>query len=165
MLRHIGFHAALLGGASALMVCVGSARAQNILANPDMDNAAVSTQVLATPVSWNAVANKTISGPFNDGMSSEGFANVQQPGGLGLFFKPFQGNVQTGDRITATLYQDNAATAGLSYTLTGWAGAGASYIGLSDPSVLSEFHLSFFDAGNNLLSDAVINLAPGLGVP
>jgi len=158
MLRHFGFHAALLGGAFALTAWVGSARAQNILTNPDMDNTSVSTQVLATPTNWVAAASKTISGPFNDGMSSEGFANVQQPGGFGLFFKPFQGNAQTGDKISASISQDNPATPGFPYKMTGWAGAGASYIGLTDPTVSTEFHLQFLNSSNAVIADNALNL-------
>src|SRR5438876_2363498 len=104
-----------------LLACGSRVAKADLLSNGNLDLAAVSSQVLPTPVGWVAVANKTISGPFNDGMSSEGFANVLAPGGLGLFFKPFQGNASTGDKITASLYQDNPGTPGLSYTLTGWA--------------------------------------------
>jgi len=81
----------------------------------------VSTQVLATPTSWTALAVKSASGVFNDGMSSEGFANanVPDPGGaFGLFFKPFQGSIVTGDLLSATLFQDKPASAGQTYTLT-----------------------------------------------
>src|SRR5438552_11020395 len=135
----------------------------NLLSNGNLDNISVSGQVLATPTGWIAAANRSSTGPFNDGLSSEGFANVADPGGYGVFFKPFQG--QTTNKITASLYQDNAGTPGLNYTLTGWAGAGASYIGLTDPTVKSEFHLKFFDSANNLLADTSFNLAPGLAVP
>src|SRR5436190_6340256 len=166
MLRHFGFRIALLAAAFGMMAWVGSARAQNLLTNPDLDNAAVSTQVLPTPTGWVATATKTISGPFNDGMSSEGFANVLQPGGLGLFFKPFQGSITTGDKISASLYQDNPATAGLPYTLKGWAGAGTGYIGLTDPTVKSEFHIDFLNAASIVIGGATLDLAAsGLGVP
>src|SRR5690242_16131670 len=64
--------AALLCGAfAALMLVVGSARAQNLLTNPDLDVTSVSTQVNPTPTGWNASASRTVSGSFNDGMSSE----------------------------------------------------------------------------------------------
>src|SRR4051794_14023486 len=61
------------------------------LVNGLLDATSVSSQVLATPTGWVVDAFKTVSGPFNDGASSEDFANVEAPGGKGLFFKPFQG--------------------------------------------------------------------------
>ena len=66
--------------------------------------------------------------------------------------------------VTANLYQDVAGTPGTLYTLTGWAGAEAGYVGLSDPTVGSLFALDFFDASNNLLGSATQSLVPGLGV-
>jgi hypothetical protein len=128
----------------------------DILSNGNLDATGISSQVLATPVGWVATASRAVLGPNNDGMSSEGFANVFAPGGFGLFFKPFQGTAA--DRITASLYQDNPATPGLTYTLTGWAGAGAGYIGLTDPTVRSEFHLQFFNAANTMIGDSTLNL-------
>jgi hypothetical protein len=166
MLKNLWFNAALLGGAFGILMVSGVARAQNLLSNPDLDVTSVSSQVLATPTGWTAVANKTISGPFNDGMSSEGFCNVQQAGGTGLFFKPFQGNATTGDKISASLYQDNPGTAGLKYVLTGWAGAGAGYIGLADPTVKSEFHIDFLDSSSTVIGGATLDLRlAGLGTP
>src|SRR5437016_5674974 len=106
-----------------LVTCAGSVAKADILSNGNLDNVAVGPQTLATPVGWSVISTRSVSGPFPDGCSSEMFANVSAPGGYGLFFKPFQG-VPT-NTITVSLYQDNAATAGLSYTLTGWAGAGA----------------------------------------
>jgi len=128
----------------------------DFLSNGNLDLTAVSGQVLATPVGWIAGANKTISGPFSDGLSSETFANVLAPGGFGVFFKPFQGS--TADRITASLYQDNPATPGVTYTLTGWAGAGVNYIGLTDPTVGSEFHLQFLNSASAVIGDSTLNL-------
>src|SRR5436189_621566 len=118
------FHAVAFSAAVCLMLFVSSAGAQNLLTNGNLDATSVSTQVLATPTGWTALANKTISGPFTDGMSSESFANVLDPGGNGLFFKPFQGTLATGDKITANLYQDKIVSAGQTLTMTGWAGAG-----------------------------------------
>ena len=134
----------------------------DLLVNGNLDLTSVSGQVLATPSGWIASATKSVSGPFNDGLSSEGFANVLAAGGNGVFFKPFQGT--TTDRITASLYQDNPATAGLTYTMTGWAGAGAGYIGLTDPTVRSEFHLEFLNSASAVIGDTSLNLlSAGLG--
>ncbi|MFO0791589.1 MAG: PEP-CTERM sorting domain-containing protein [Pirellulales bacterium] len=66
-------------------------------------------------------------------------------------------------RVTANLYQDVAGTAGTSYTLSGWAGAEAGYVGLTDPTVTSQFALDFFGAGNVLLNTVSQSLVPGLG--
>jgi PEP-CTERM motif len=128
----------------------------DLLSNGNLDATGVSGQVLPTPLGWVATASKAVSGPFNDGMSSEGFANVFAPGGNGLFFKPFQGT--TADKLTASLYQDNPAIPGLTYTLTGWAGAEANYIGLTDATVKSEFHLQFLNGANTVIGDSILNL-------
>src|SRR5262249_24587882 len=53
---------------------------------------------------------------------------------------------------------------GLSYTLTGWAGAEANYIGLSDPTVKSEFHLQFLNGAAVVIGNTTLDLvAAGLG--
>jgi len=46
----------------------------------------------------------------------------------------------------------------LTYTLSGWAGAGAGYIGLTDPTVGSQFHLQFLNAANSVIGDTTLNL-------
>jgi archaellum component FlaF (FlaF/FlaG flagellin family) len=139
------------------LVALGTGTAKaDLLFNGSLDSTNVSSQTLATPLGWVAAANKAVSGPFSDGLSSETFANVFAPGGFGVFFKPFQGI--TTDKITASLYQDNPATPGQTYTLTGWAGAGANYIGLTDPTVGSEFHLQFLDSTSTVIGDAKLNL-------
>jgi hypothetical protein len=150
-----------------------AAHAVNLLANPDLDTVAVSTQVNATPVSWTALSSKSVSGAFNDGLDSEGFANVLQAGGMGVFFKPFQGNLANpnatpplaANLVSASLSQDVAGTAGAKYTLTGWAGAEANYVGLSDPSVKSQFVLQFLNGANSVLGSSTLDLnTVGLGV-
>jgi hypothetical protein len=141
---------------TAFIACgVGVAHA-DLLANGTLDLTAVSGQTLPTPASWIASATRSVSGPFSDGLSSETFANVLAAGGSGVFFKPFQGT--TTDKLTASLYQDNPATPGLTYTLSGWAGAGTGYIGLTDPTVGSQFHLQFLNAANNVIGDTALNL-------
>jgi hypothetical protein len=156
-----------------------SASAVNLLANPDLDNIAVSTQTLATPVSWSSTSSKSATGAFSDGMSSEGFANVQQAlggcsgAGCGLFFKPFQGTQNDTtltppgpNLVSSFLSQDVAGMAGAKYSLTGWGGAGAGYIGLTDPTVKSQFVLQFLNAASTVLGSSTIDLVPlGLGVP
>jgi hypothetical protein len=139
------------------LVTLGTGLAHaDFLSNGNLDSVAVSGQVLPTPVGWIATANRTVTGPFTDGLSSETFANVLAPGGYGVFFKPFQG--ATTNKITASLYQDNPATPGVTYTLTGWAGAGVNYIGLTDPTVGSEFHLQFLNSASAVIGDSTLNL-------
>jgi hypothetical protein len=155
-----------------------AAKAVNLLANPDLDHTAISTQIAATPVSWTAASSKSATGVFNDGESSEGFANVQQPvgdcggSGCGLFFKPFQGNLANpnavppvaANLVSASLSQDVAGMAGAKYSLTGWAGAEANYVGLSDPTVKSQFVLQFLDGANAVLGSSTLDLnTVGLG--
>jgi hypothetical protein len=155
-----------------------------LLGNPDLDVTAVGDQTLATPVGgWHVTATKSATGAYSDGASSEGFANVLQPGGTGLFFKPFAGAlvdntlpVPGPNLISAELYQDVAGMAGSKYSLTGWAGAGQNrlpsgaqdptkgYVGLTDPTVKSQFGLQFYNASNTLLGTTTIDLVPlGLG--
>ena len=104
------------------------------------------------------------------GASSESFANVLQPtggctgSGCGLFFKAFQGDnpanppVPPNGTVSTTLYQDVAGSAGNTYSLTGWAGAGTGYVGLVDPTVKSQFGLQFYNASNALISSTIFDL-------
>jgi len=81
-----------------------------------------------------------------------------------VFFKPFTGNVANGD-ATGHLYQDNPATPGTTYTLTGWAGAEANYSGLIvGTRTRSEFAIEFLDSANVIIGSSVLDLgANGLG--
>jgi len=165
-----------------LTVCSASvANAVNLLSNPDIDTIGVGDQVLATPINgWHVTSFKSASGAFTDGASSEGFANVLQPtggcggAGCGLFFKAFQGTLANPnasppillDKVNTELYQDVAGSAGSIYSLTGWAGAGTGYIGLTDPTVKSQFGLQFYNASNTLIGSSPIDLnLLGLGLP
>ena len=163
MLHITRFRAAAFCGAVSMLFFVSSAGAQNLLSNGNLDAVTVTTQLGATPTGWSATSSKAVEGPFNDGLSSENFANVLDPGGFGVFFKPFQGTLT--DKVSASLVSPpTAATAGLPYKMTGWAGAEANYIGLTDPTVGSQFHLKFFN-GSTLLSDIPLDLVTaGLGV-
>jgi hypothetical protein len=166
MLRQIGLRMAIIAGASAaaLVFVAPAAQAAELLTNANLDATAISSQALATPTSWTATATKTTSGPFNDAMSSESFCNVTGPGGTGLFFKAFQGSATTGDKLNASLSQNVPATAGTKYFMSGWAGAGPGYIGLSDPTVGTQFQLQFLNASSTVLSTTSLDLkAAGLG--
>jgi len=156
----------LVGGAFGLLITGSNVQAQNLLTNGDLNLASAGGQLGNTPTGWTALSFKDVSGAFNDGMSSEAFANANTPdpgGAFGLFFKPFQGQLATGDKVSSTLFQNVPATAGQRYTLTGWAGAGAGYIGLSDPTVQSQFTLSFYNGASQIGSATVLDLkAAGL---
>jgi len=152
----------------ALMVSsVSAVKAVNLLSNPDLDTVAAGDQVLATPVGgWHVTSSRSATGAYTDGASSETFANVLQAGGNGLFFKAFAGTLANPNAtppvvlnlVSTTLYQDVAGTAGGNYSLTGWAGAGAGYIGIIDPTVKSQFGLQFYNAANVLLGSSILDL-------
>lgn len=135
------------------------------LRNGLLDVTSVSSQTLATPTDWTVNAFRTLFGPFNDGASSEAFANVEAPGGQGLFFKPFQGTPS--DALTVHFFQDNPGTPGLQYTLTGFAGTEANYSGFIPGSTTrSEFALEFLNAASVLIGGTVLDLETvGLGTP
>jgi len=128
---------------------------------------------LPKPASWINVGVRSITGPYEDEMSSEPWAGPAPTpvttGGIngddwGVFFKPFSGN-DTDGLATGRLYQDVAGTPGMTYQLTGWAGAEANYSGfIPGTPTRSEFSLSFFNGDGDLLSNAVLDLvAAGLG--
>jgi len=131
------------------------------LSNGNLDNIAIGPQTLATPVGWNVV----VSGGANisDSASSETFANVFDTGGYGLFFKAFQGT--SNNPVSVNLYQNVPGSAGVSYSLTGWAGCGAGYSGLTPGSgTQTLLSLLFFDSSSNILSSVSLDLqANGLG--
>ena len=132
---------------------------------------------LPKPEGWVNQGTRAISGPYEDEMSSEpwagpaptpvttgGNANPPHPAGCGgpdcaVFFKAFSGSAVNG-AATAHLYQDNAATPGLLYSLVGWAGAEPNYLSTS-----SLFALEFLDAGNAVIQTTELDLvAAGLFV-
>ena len=164
---HYTSKVALVGFCLAFANGVNLANA-NILANPDLDTIAIGSQVLATPVSWQVVASKTVSGPFFDGASSEMFCNVQQPNGYGLFFKPFQGNATLGDYINVQFYQDNPASAGMSFTLSGYAACEPNFCGLLPAPPGGTVPLALFEVqflnGALVLQDNTYNLVAN-GMP
>jgi hypothetical protein len=135
----------------------------NELSNGLLDTTSISSQVLATPTGWAVNATRPVSGPHNDAASSEAFANVEAPGGMGLFFKAFQG--ATDNPLTVDFFQDKPGTAGLLYSLTAYAGAEANYSGLIPGSVTrSVLALEFLNAGSSVIGGSVLDLkTAGLG--
>ena len=138
-----------------------SVNAQNVLLNPDLDQIGFTTQANPCPIGWVVNAFKTISGGYTDGGDSEPWCNVQQANGYGFFFKPFSGDVSVGDLVSVWLYQDNAATPGTKFTLSGYASCEANYSGLfatNSPNPVTAFFVEFLDASDNPIVTNVFNL-------
>ena len=133
---------------------------------------------LPKPTVWQNVATRVITGPYEDEMSSEPWAGpaptpvtaggngLPSPDGCGtgnldcaVFFKPLTGNDANGP-ATGRLFQDNPATPGMIYQMTGWAGAEANAL-MAD----AQFSIRFLDAGNNDIGGTTLSLLPTLQVP
>jgi hypothetical protein len=172
--------AVLFAFTGALLCASQNASAVNILTNGNLDLTQATEIVpaffLPKPQAWQNVATRTITGPYEDEMSSEpwagpaptpvttdGNANPPHPEGCGgpdcaVFFKGFSGNVATNGPATGHLYQDNPATPGTIYLMTGWAGAESNYLGGA------EFALEFLNGGGGLIGGTTLNLLPTLFV-
>jgi hypothetical protein len=155
---------ATLIAALGFVAPVTSVTLANDLANPNLDNTSVSVQNGPTPVGWSVDAYKSFSGQHFDGCSSEPWCNVQESGGFGLFFKPFQGTV--GDEISVRFYQDNPATPNTKFTLSGYAAGEPNYSGFfntNSPVPQTLFFIEFLDAGGTSLATNTYDLiAAGL---
>jgi hypothetical protein len=133
---------------------------------------------LPQPNVWINNAFRLVSGPYFDDLSSEPWAgpaptpvttdgnlNGPPPDGFGgpdggVFFKAFSGGGANGP-ATGHLFQDVAATPGLTYTMSGWAGAEANYLATS-----TLFAIDFLDGGNNVIGGTALDLVvAGLFVP
>lgn len=179
MRQHCGVAAAL--GLVLCLLADGPAGAQEILRNPSLDRTAATEIVpgffLPKPIDWVNEGSRTLTGPYEDEMSSEPWAgpaptpvttggtlNGAHPAGCGgddcaVFFKAFSGNVANGP-ATGHLYQDNPATPGTLYRLTGWAGAEANLLSGA------ELALDFLNAGGGVISSSELDLlAAGLLTP
>ena len=131
---------------------------------------------LPKPDVWQNIGTRTITGPYEDEMSSEPWAgpaptpvttdgnlNPPPPDGFGgpdggVFLKPFSGGVADGP-ATAHLLQDNPATPGLTYELKGWAGAEANAL-MTD----AQFAVEFLNGANAVIGGSVLSLLPSLYV-
>jgi hypothetical protein len=131
---------------------------------------------LPKPQVWLNTGSRTISGPYEDEMSSEpwagpaptpvttdGLLNGPHPEGCGgpdcaVFFKPFSGSTANG-AATGNLTQDVAAVPNRNYVMTGWAGAEANALMAG-----AEFALEFLDSSDNVIGGSVLNLLPTLFV-
>ena len=64
----------------------------------------VGDQVLATPINgWHVDSARVLTGAFTDRASSEGFCNVLQANGTGLFFKAFAGDTMVPEPVSISL--------------------------------------------------------------
>lgn len=161
--------AALVGGVLCVLGAAESAGAQ-LLTNGSLDQTYQQEIVpgffLPKPAGWQNDGSRAISGPYEDEMSSEPWAGPAPTpntgaGDNGVFFKGFSGNTTDG-AATGHLFQDNPATPGATYTLTGWAGA--------EPNFLARdvvFAVEFLNAGGTeiALSGTELSLMPTLIVP
>ncbi len=164
----------LCTAAVVAVASIGLTASANELVNGDLD---VTVQQEIVPgfflpwpgANWVGEGSRTISGPYNDFMSSEPWSGpaptpVTNHGvngdDWGVFFKPFSGSATNG-LATGNLYQDVLAQPGKRYTLTGWAGAEANAL-MAD----AVFALDFLDAsGAPVAGGASISLpANGLFV-
>jgi hypothetical protein len=167
----------LIGGPATASDPVGATSHNN--GNLDLTHATevVPGFFLPKPNVWIYSGSRTISGPFQDGMSSEPWAgpaptpvtadgnlNAPFPDGFGgpdggVFYKAFSGNATDG-AASIHLYQDFPAMPGFTYTLDGWAGAEANFLGTG------VFAIDFFNGVGGLISSQTLNLnAAGLFVP
>jgi hypothetical protein len=176
----------ILGVVAIAAAAVSAANAQNLLTNGTLDDT-VATEInppapgffLPKPANWVNEGSRAITGPYEDEMASEPWAGpaptpvtaegngLPGPDGCGegnfdcaVFFKGFSGNTANGP-ATGHLYQDNPATPGLRYILSGWAGAEANFLASG-----AEIALEFLDAGGSVipLSGQTIDLLPTLYV-
>lgn len=161
----------------AVFMCLGlviaSAAAQaNLLTNGNLDKTYQQEIVpgffLPKPLDWVNEGFRTIAGPYEDEMSSEPWAGpaptpVTTDGAAGddwgVFFKAFSGSTANG-AATGHLYQDVAASAGNTYTLTGWAGGEANFMATG-----AEFALEFLDGSGAIIGSSVTDLMPTLLTP
>lgn len=141
---------ALIAGLGLAAWGAGVANAQ--LVNGNMDAVSISSQLLGTPTGWIATSDN------GDGLSSEPWNNVADPGGSGVFFKSFNGTALV--PFSAGIYQDVAGSAGVLYSLSGWVGAGPGYSGMTDPATLTQIGLEFLDAGSLVIGGSVLSLGP-----
>lgn len=146
----------------------------NLLFNGNLDQTIASEVVpgfsLPKPLGWVNEGSRALTGPYGDSLSSEPWAGPSPtpvtadgsglPGPDGCsgpdcagFFKAFTGNTTTQGPATGHLYQDVAGSAGVQYTLSGWAGAEANF--LADGAV---FAIDFLNGSGGLISSVELDL-------
>jgi MYXO-CTERM domain-containing protein len=169
----------LAAALAAIFSASRPAGAQNLLLNGTLDKTYAQEIVpnfsLPKPADWVNHGTRTLTGPYEDEMSSEPWAGpaptpvtmdasgLDSPNGVGVgnldaavFFKAFSGGGVDGP-ATGHLQQDVPATPGLRYTLTGWAGAEPNFLGGA------EMAIEFLGPGDSLIGAGVLDLrAAGL---
>lgn len=165
--KHLSLTNSVLAVAATLVVLGGilSAARANELANANLDVVSIGPQNNATPDLWSVDAVKVLSGANFDGCDSETWCNVLDPGGYGLFFKPFQG--QVGDEISVHFYQDVPAAPGTKYTLSGYAAGEANFCAFfatNTPAPQALFVVEFLDGANNVIASNALDLVKA-GLP
>jgi hypothetical protein len=91
--------------------------------------------------------------------------NPPSPEGCGgpdcaVFFKAFSGNATPDGPANVNIHQDNPATPGNVYVMSGWAGAEANFLGVA------QFDLQFLNGANAVIGGSTLNLnTAGLFVP
>ena len=162
-------HPLALIAALGLVAWGSSVANANDLFNANLDQVDYTSQINKCPIGWIVDASKTISGGYLDGGDSETWCNVSPPSdplGYGFFFKPFAGDQPSGDLLTVFLYQDNPATPGTKFTLSGYAAGEANYSGFfntNSPAPQTLFFVEFLDAGGNgLVTNEYDLVASGL---
>ncbi|MCU0316873.1 MAG: PEP-CTERM sorting domain-containing protein [Fimbriimonadaceae bacterium] len=165
--------------ATLLLSLMAGISQANLLFNGDLDRVynqeIVPGFFLPKPDQWVNVGTRAVTGPYEDELSSEPWAGpsptpvtsngfnvttgaVIDPD-MAVFFKSFTGNATNG-AATGHLYQDVAGTAGLIYTLTGWAGAEANYMAAD-----SVFALEFLNGSGSVIGSSILSLTPTLQTP
>jgi hypothetical protein len=164
----------------AAIACASNrASAQNLLKNGNLDKTYAQEIVpaffLPKPADWVNIGTRTLTGPYEDEMSSEPWAGpaptpvttdasgLDSPNGVGVgnldaavFFKAFSGGGVNGP-ATGHQQQEVAASPGVKYQLTGWVGAEPNFLGGA------EMAIEFLGAGDLLLGAGVLDLrAAGL---
>jgi hypothetical protein len=154
--------------ALGLVPMSGTTASANLLSNGNLDAVSVGEQNGATPTGWRVIAYKALDGGFFDGCSSETWCNVADPGGYGLFFKPFQGDVSIHNVVSVEFFQDNPGVPGAKYTLSGYASAEANYSGwftTNSPLPETLFVVHFLDQFDTVIQSNTWDLvANGLPV-
>ncbi len=156
--------AAPLRALAAILACgamTAGAQSANVLFNGTLDQTGFTSQANPCPLGWVVESSKAVSGGILDGGDSEPWCNVADPGGFGFFFKPFQGTQPDGDLLTVKLYQDNSATPGTKYTLSGYAAGEANFSGFfttNSPAPAVLFFVEFLDASGTMITSNTYDL-------
>jgi hypothetical protein len=181
----------LLFALGCILCAAGVANAQVLIGgalnNGDLDQI-ISQEIspgpppffLPKPAVWQNTGSRTITGAYEDEMSSEPWAGPAPtpvttngtgfpfPDGCGgtdcaVFFKPFSGNVTPNGLATGNLFQDVPVVPGMStYVMTGWAGGEANAL-ITD----FVFAVEFLDGGGVEIpaSGTELSLLPTLLTP